>query len=141
MLSQTFAELLLGTLFEQAIPHAHDTTGTMSGDRPKEFYISDKWDKCTDLAIRRVVYGTLGGTAAALILFRRHPTAANGSHHFLMDSMSVLALPFVVRHVIHIYGRSQGVAEQERPAQHLEVDSGQALRTRNVSERFALLPT
>lgn len=44
----------------------------MSEQRPKEFYISDKWDKCTDLAIRRVVYGSLGGGAAALILFRTH---------------------------------------------------------------------
>ena len=42
----------------------------MSEERPKEYYISDKWDKCTDLAIRRVVYGSLGGGAAALILFR-----------------------------------------------------------------------
>lgn len=55
----------------------------MSGERPKEYYISDKWDKCTDLAIRRVVYGSLGGGAAALILFRggraRAACAAFGS--------------------------------------------------------------
>ena len=41
----------------------------MSGEMPQEFYINDKWDACIDLALRRIVYGTLGGGAAALILF------------------------------------------------------------------------
>ena len=49
----------------------------MSGERPKEYYISDKWDKCTDLAIRRIVYGSLGGGAAALILFRKGLHSSN----------------------------------------------------------------
>ena len=49
---------------------AHVAARNMSEKRPEEYYISDKWDKCTDLAIRRIVYGTLGGGAAALILFR-----------------------------------------------------------------------
>ncbi|KAK9909271.1 hypothetical protein WJX75_009880 [Coccomyxa subellipsoidea] len=41
-----------------------------NSERPPEFYINKKWDKCIDLALRRVVYGTLGGGAVALILFR-----------------------------------------------------------------------
>ena len=41
----------------------------MSGERPQEFCINEKWDACIDLALRRIVYGTLGGGAAALILF------------------------------------------------------------------------
>ena len=45
----------------------------MSGERPQEFYINEKWDACIDLALRRVVYGTLGGGAAALILFSELP--------------------------------------------------------------------
>ena len=49
---------------------AYVAARNMSGRRPEEYYISDKWDKCTDLAVRRIVYGTLGGGAAALILFR-----------------------------------------------------------------------
>jgi hypothetical protein len=40
-----------------------------NSERPPEFYINKKWDKCIDLALRRVVYGTLGGGAVALILF------------------------------------------------------------------------
>ena len=38
--------------------------------RPKELYIDEKWDKCIDLMVRRTVYGTLAGGAAALILLR-----------------------------------------------------------------------
>ncbi|BDA41687.1 probable MICOS complex subunit mic10 [Coccomyxa sp. Obi] len=41
-----------------------------SSERPPEFYINEKWDKCIDIALRRVVYGSLGGGVAALILFR-----------------------------------------------------------------------
>ncbi|KAK9820110.1 hypothetical protein WJX72_006226 [[Myrmecia] bisecta] len=41
-----------------------------SSERPKEFYIDEKWDACIDLALRRVVYGGLAGGAAALVLFR-----------------------------------------------------------------------
>ncbi len=38
--------------------------------RPKELYIDEKWDKCIDLMVRRTVYGTLAGGAAALLLLR-----------------------------------------------------------------------
>lgn len=53
---------------------AYVAARNMSERRPEEYYISDKWDKCTDLAVRRIVYGTLGGGAAALILFRTFHT-------------------------------------------------------------------
>ena len=43
----------------------------MPVDRPQEFYINEKWDACIDLALRRIVYGSLGGGAAALILFSK----------------------------------------------------------------------
>lgn len=39
------------------------------GDRPKELYIDEKWDKCIDISLRRVVYGTLTGGVLALLLF------------------------------------------------------------------------
>ncbi len=42
-----------------------------NSERPPEFYINEKWDKCIDLTLRRVVYGTLGGGAVALILFSK----------------------------------------------------------------------
>lgn len=38
--------------------------------RPKELYIDEKWDKCIDLMVKRTVYGTLAGGAAALLLLR-----------------------------------------------------------------------
>ena len=41
------------------------------GDRPKELYIDEKWDKCIDISLRRVVYGTLTGGVLALVLFSR----------------------------------------------------------------------
>lgn len=43
----------------------------MGSERPQEFYIDAKWDRCVDLALRRVVYGSLFGGAAALILFSK----------------------------------------------------------------------
>mmetsp|Transcript_9609 Transcript_9609/g.16135 ORF Transcript_9609/g.16135 Transcript_9609/m.16135 type:complete len:81 (-) Transcript_9609:120-362(-) len=42
----------------------------MSGDRPSELALDDKWDKCVDTFLRRAVYGTLSGGLAGLILFR-----------------------------------------------------------------------
>lgn len=38
--------------------------------RPVEYYIDSKWDTAVDLTIRRVIYGSLFGGAAALLLFR-----------------------------------------------------------------------
>ena len=38
--------------------------------RPKELYLDEQWDRFIDLTIRRTVYGTLAGGAAALLLAR-----------------------------------------------------------------------
>ena len=42
-------------------------------ERPKQFTIDEKWDKIIDLSLRRVVYGTLAGGLAGLVLFREAP--------------------------------------------------------------------
>ncbi|KAG7672527.1 hypothetical protein Ndes2526B_g08956 [Nannochloris sp. 'desiccata'] len=44
----------------------------MSGDssRPSHYYIDEKWDAAIDTTLRRVVYGSLAGGVAALMLFR-----------------------------------------------------------------------
>ena len=46
----------------------------MSGDqtppRPSELKVSDKYDKCIDVGLQRLVYGTLAGAFAGLVLFR-----------------------------------------------------------------------
>ncbi|KAK9811027.1 hypothetical protein WJX73_007573 [Symbiochloris irregularis] len=47
-----------------------------NGERPKELYIDEKWDHAIDIGLRRVVYGTLAGGAAALLLFRGAPARA-----------------------------------------------------------------
>ena len=44
-------------------------------ERPKQFAIDEKWDKVIDLSLRRVVYGTLAGGLAGLVLFREAPLA------------------------------------------------------------------
>lgn len=41
-----------------------------------EVYLDTKWDKCIDVTIRKVAYGTLAGAAAALLLFRGSGRAA-----------------------------------------------------------------
>ena len=41
------------------------------GDRPKELYIDEKWDRAIDVSLRRVVYGTLAGGTLALLLFSK----------------------------------------------------------------------
>lgn len=43
----------------------------MAGEHPKELYIDEKWDRFVDVSLRRIVYGTLIGGAAALVLFRK----------------------------------------------------------------------
>lgn len=48
----------------------------MSKDVPKEVYIDQKWDKLIDLSLRRVVYGTLFGSAAALLIFSEYCRAS-----------------------------------------------------------------
>lgn len=44
----------------------------MSGNHPKELYIDDKWDKFIDISLRRVVYGSILGGAAALVLLSKY---------------------------------------------------------------------
>jgi hypothetical protein len=41
-----------------------------STSRPSHFYIDEKWDAALDSTLRKVVYGSLAGGAAALLLFR-----------------------------------------------------------------------
>lgn len=41
---------------------------TQQAAPPKELYIDEQWDRFIDLAVRRTVYGTLAGGAAALLL-------------------------------------------------------------------------
>jgi len=45
----------------------------MPGDssRPSHYYIDEKWDAAVDTTLRRVVYGSLVGGVAALMLFRK----------------------------------------------------------------------
>ncbi len=38
-------------------------------EAPKHYYIDERYDKCIDLSLRRVVYGGLAGALAALVLF------------------------------------------------------------------------
>jgi len=44
--------------------------GESSTGRPSHYYIDEKWDAAIDTALRRVVYGSLAGGVAALLLFR-----------------------------------------------------------------------
>ena len=39
------------------------------GEAPKHYYIDERYDKCIDLFLRRIVYGGLAGGLAALVLF------------------------------------------------------------------------
>ena len=48
-------------------------------EKPKQFTIDEKWDKIIDLSLRRVVYGTLAGGLAGLVLFREPPLALAAS--------------------------------------------------------------
>ncbi|GBF90855.1 hypothetical protein Rsub_03709 [Raphidocelis subcapitata] len=41
-----------------------------SGSLPPELEFDEKWDRLIDLSLRRVVYGTLAGGVAALVLLR-----------------------------------------------------------------------
>lgn len=41
-----------------------------TSNRPSQYYIDEKWDAAIDHTLRRVVYGTLAGGLAAVILFR-----------------------------------------------------------------------
>jgi hypothetical protein len=42
----------------------------MGSEAPKEVHIDAKWDKLIDSTLRRVVYGTLFGAAAGLLVAR-----------------------------------------------------------------------
>lgn len=39
-------------------------------EHPKEVYLDEKWDHLLDLGLRRLVYGSLAGGLAALVLMR-----------------------------------------------------------------------
>ena len=39
--------------------------------KPSHYYIDEKWDAAIDTTLRRVVYGSLVGGVAALMLFRK----------------------------------------------------------------------
>ena len=43
--------------------------------RPPELSMDAKWEAAIDLTLRRLVYGSLAGGAAGLLLFRAYPTA------------------------------------------------------------------
>ena len=42
--------------------------------RPPELSMEAKWEAAIDLTLRRLVYGSLAGGAAGLMLFRTSPT-------------------------------------------------------------------
>lgn len=42
----------------------------VSESKPSHVYLDEKWDAALDSTLRRVVYGSLAGGAAALLLFR-----------------------------------------------------------------------
>ena len=50
-----------------------------SSGSPSQYYIDEKWDAAIDTSLRRVVYGSLAGGVAALMLFRASspPAATN----------------------------------------------------------------
>ena len=39
--------------------------------RPTELKVSDKYDKCIDLALQRLVYGTLAGAFTGFLFFSK----------------------------------------------------------------------
>jgi hypothetical protein len=43
-------------------------------NKPSQYYIDEKWDSAIDTMLRRVVYGSLAGGLAAVILFRKYKT-------------------------------------------------------------------
>lgn len=48
----------------------------MASKPPAEIAFEEKWDRLVDVSLRRVVYGTLAGSLAALVLFRGPSTRA-----------------------------------------------------------------
>ena len=50
-----------------SIPAATTAPTTVS---PSHAYISESWDAAVDTTLRKVVYGTMSGAVAGLILFR-----------------------------------------------------------------------
>ena len=40
-----------------------------TGSRPKELRVSDRFDRCIDMAMQRLVYGTLLGGLAGMVFF------------------------------------------------------------------------
>ena len=47
-----------------------ESTPSATSASPSHVYISDTWDAAIDTTLRKVVYGTLAGAAAGLILCR-----------------------------------------------------------------------
>jgi len=43
-------------------------------ERPPQLDYAQKWDAAMDITLRRFVYGSLGGAASALVLFRSPTT-------------------------------------------------------------------
>lgn len=43
-------------------------------ERPAEFMLEDKWDACVDLTVRRLVYSSVAGAFAAVLIFRSPTT-------------------------------------------------------------------
>ena len=41
-------------------------------DKPSQYYIDEKWDSAIDTMLRRLVYGSMAGGLAAVILFREY---------------------------------------------------------------------
>ncbi|GAB2271900.1 Mitochondrial inner membrane organizing system component [Dionaea muscipula] len=46
------------------------TASSSSSSSSSEYDLNDKWDTCLDLFLRRVVYSSLAGSFAGLLLFR-----------------------------------------------------------------------
>lgn len=43
-----------------------------SSSRPSELRVSDRYDRCIDLSLQRLVYGTLAGGLAGFVFFRTY---------------------------------------------------------------------
>ena len=53
----------------------------VDGVRAQHLEIDQKWDRVIDVGLRRLVYGSLAGGVAALILFRKLQSNSCEAHH------------------------------------------------------------